>query len=73
MSATWNAPKEAFNDGKQTLFDGKSADDALINLSANYKFCGYEVLEGSHSHDVMKDPQVESDIKVFKEKLLGLL
>jgi len=73
LSATWNAPKEAFNDENQTLFEGKSPDDALINLSANYKFCGYEVLEGFHSHDVMKDPQVESDIKTFKEKLMGLL
>jgi len=73
LSATWNAPKEAFNDGDQVLFEGKSDDDALINLSANYKFCGYEVLEGFHLHNVLKDPQVESDIKVLKAKLVGLL
>ena len=73
LSATWNAPIEAFNDEDQVLFEGKSADDALINLSANYRFCGYEVLEGFHSHDVMKNPQVENDTKAFKEKLMGLL
>ena len=73
MSATWNAPKEAFKDEDQVLFKGKSADDALINLSANYKFCGFEVLEGFHSHDVMKDPQADSDIKILKARLKELL
>ena len=72
LSATWNAPVEAFGDKSQTLFEGKSADDALINLSGNYKFCGFEILPGFHSHDVMKDPQVESDIEVLKARLREL-
>ncbi len=69
LSATWNAPKEAFNDDNQILFEGKSADDALINLSGNYKFCGFEVLKGFHSHDVMKNPQAEIDLKKYKDYL----
>ncbi len=69
LSTTWNAPTEAFNDKSQALFEGKSVDDALINLSANYKFCGFEILEGFHIHDVMKNPQVENDLKRYKEKL----
>ncbi|RLD53892.1 MAG: flavodoxin family protein [Bacteroidetes bacterium] len=69
LSATWNAPKEAFNDEGQILFGGKCADEALLNLSANYKFCGFEILDGFHSYNVMKDPQVENDIEALKEKL----
>ncbi len=69
LSATWNAPKEAFSDENQILFEGKSADDALINLSANYKFCGFEVLKGFHVHDVMKNPQAEIDLKKYKDYL----
>ncbi len=72
LSSTWNAPKEAFNDKDQILFEGKTVDDALINISAAYKFCGYEILEGFASFDVMKNPQVENDIKVLKELLQGL-
>ncbi len=73
LSATWNAPKEAFDDQNQILLNGKSADEALINLSTNYKFCGYEILEGFHVHDVMKNPQVEEDLNTFKTKLKSLL
>ena len=73
LSSTWNAPTDAFDDEKQILFKGKSTDDALINISATYKFCGYEILDGFGSFDVMKNPQVENDIKLLKEKLLNLL
>jgi len=73
LSATWNAPAEAFNDPDQVLFAGISANDALINLSANYRFCGYEILTGFHSHDVLKNPQIERDIISFKQQLRELI
>ncbi|MCK5027991.1 MAG: NAD(P)H-dependent oxidoreductase [Bacteroidales bacterium] len=72
LSSTWNAPDEAFGDNKQILLEGKSLDDALINISIAYKFCGYEILKGFGSFDVMKNPQVESDIKELKERLKEL-
>ena len=62
MSTTWNAPEEAFDNSAQVLFQGKSADEALINLSVNYKFCGFEILAGFHSYNVIKEPQIEKDI-----------
>ena len=73
LSATWNAPEEAFDDVNQLLFEGKSADDALINLSANYRFCGFETLKGFHVHDVMKNAQVEENVKKFKEYLTQII
>ena len=72
LSSTWNAPIEAFNDKNQILMEGKSVEDSLTNISAVYKFCGYEILQGFSSHDVLKNPQIENDIKVFKEKLQKL-
>lgn len=69
LSATWNAPEEAFNDISQVLFDGRSDDEALINLPLNYKFCGYDILDGFHSHDVVKTPMVESELARFAERL----
>jgi NADPH dehydrogenase (quinone) len=72
LSSTWNAPREAFDDMNQVLLEGKSVEDALINISTVYKFCGYEILEGITSFDVMKSPQVENDIKVLKERLKNL-
>ena len=73
LSATWNAPIEAFDDIDQNLFEGKSDDDALINLSANYKFCGFEPLRGFHLHDVMKNPQIENDLERYKDYLLQII
>ena len=55
-------PKKHFDNPSQVLFEGKSADEALLNLSANYKFCGFEILEGFHSYNVIKDPQIEKDL-----------
>ncbi len=69
LSATWNAPKAAFNDRAQNLNEGRSADEVLINLAVNYKFCGFEILEGFHVHDVVKNPQVESDVKRYRTYL----
>lgn len=73
LSTTWNAPNEAFDNEKQFLFEGKSADDALINLPANYKFCGFEILSGFHCHDVIKNPQIERDFKIYAAYLEQLI
>ena len=73
LSTTWNAPRDAFNDEKQFLFEGKSADDALINLSSNYKFSGFEILKGFHCHDVIKNPKIEEDFEIYKKYLEQLI
>jgi modulator of drug activity B len=73
LSTTWNAPPEAFGDKSQTLFEGKTADEALINLSANYKFCGYEIQKGFHAYNVMKDLQLDSDLERYKSYLIKIV
>ncbi|WP_237274437.1 NAD(P)H-dependent oxidoreductase [Tenacibaculum ovolyticum] len=73
LSATWNAPKGAFNNVSQRLLEGKSADDALINITTNYKFCGFEIISGFHSYDVVKNPQIENDISRLKAKIDAII
>lgn len=70
LSLTWNAPKEAFDDTNQHLFQGKSVDDVFVSNTVNYKFCGVDILPSFSSHDVMKEPEVEADIERLREHLL---
>src|SRR3546814_9961195 len=44
LSLTWNAPRAAFDDTGQYLFAGKSVDEVWIANTANYRFCGVEIL-----------------------------
>jgi len=69
MSLTWNAPAQAFGDTGQKLFEGKTVDDVFVHNTANYKFCGMEILPAFSCHDVMKQPDVEGDIARLRQHL----
>lgn len=69
LSLTWNAPAEAFGDETQVLFRGKTVDDVFVSNTANYTFCGAEVLPSFSCHDVMKAPDVEGDMARLREHL----
>lgn len=69
LSLTWNAPQEAFDNPTQNLFNGRSVDDIFISNSANYKFCGVDVLPTFSFFNVMKDPKIDSDINELKHIL----
>lgn len=69
MSLTFNAPKEAFNDEKEYLFAGKSVDDLLFPQHMNFKFFGMQPLPTFACHDVMKDPDIEEDLRRFEAHL----
>lgn len=73
LSLTWNAPEEAFGDAQQFLFEGKSVDDVFVAITANYKFCGAEILPSFSFHDVLKQPDIESDIARLHEHLASAL
>jgi modulator of drug activity B len=75
ISATWNAPEESFNDKNQYLFKGKSADDALFNVAANYLFTGFEVIPGYYCYDVYHNKHIKEDLENYPkylEKVFGL-
>lgn len=69
MSLTWNAPKAAFSAPDQYLYAGKTEDDAFLHIATCYKFCGTEVLPTFSCFDVMKTPDIDSDVLRLKEHL----
>ncbi|MES2072616.1 MAG: NAD(P)H-dependent oxidoreductase [Pseudomonadota bacterium] len=73
LSLTWNAPGEAFGDAEQVLFQGKSVDDVFVANTANYKFCGAEILPSFSCHDVMKQADVDGDMARLRAHLETVL
>jgi len=69
LSLTWNAPLEAFGNKEQNLFAGKTVDDVFVCNTANYKFCGAEILPAFSCHDVMKQADVAGDVTKLREHL----
>ncbi|WP_353777006.1 NAD(P)H-dependent oxidoreductase [Winogradskyella sp. 3972H.M.0a.05] len=65
LSLTFNAPKDAFNDGNQYLFEGKSVDDLFFPTHMNFRFFGMEALPTFAAYDVMKNPDIENDFVRF--------
>ncbi len=74
MSLTFSAPKEAFNDPNEYLFQGKSVDDVFFHMHMNFRFFAMEPLETFACYDVLKNPEIENDFKRFDahlEKVFG--
>jgi modulator of drug activity B len=40
VSATWNAPRKAFDNSNGVLFGGKGTTDLFLHITSNYKFTG---------------------------------
>lgn len=75
LSATWNAPEDSFNNPNNQLWKGKSADDALFNISANYLFVGFEVLPGYYCYDIFHNKHIQEDLENYPKylkKVFGL-
>lgn len=72
ISLTWNAPAESFGDKNQRLFEGKTVDDVFVQNTANYKFCGVEILPSFSCHDVMKNPKIDADIARLRKQLSAI-
>ncbi|GJM60631.1 NAD(P)H-dependent oxidoreductase [Persicobacter diffluens] len=66
LSATMNAPMDAFNtaDG---FFDGKSMDESLLyHIHKTHQFCGMKALPSFGAHNVIKGPQFEADAQKWR-------
>lgn len=63
LSLTFNAPKEAFEDSEEYLFQGNSVDDLWFPMHMNFRFFGMQALPTFACHDVMKNPEIENDFK----------
>ncbi|MGN7503672.1 MAG: NAD(P)H-dependent oxidoreductase [Alphaproteobacteria bacterium] len=69
LSITMNAPKEAFDDPKEYLFEGKSVDDLWLPMHANFKFFDMNPLPTFVCYDVMKNAEAEKDFERYKKHL----
>lgn len=69
LSLTFNAPKESFDDPQEYLFQGKSVDDLFFPMHMNFRFFAMESLPTFVCYDVMKNPQIESDLERFTAHL----
>ena len=69
LSLTFNAPEESFNNENEFLFQGKSVDDLFFPMHMNFRFFAMNALPTFSCFDVMKNPEVESDIERFKAHL----
>jgi modulator of drug activity B len=71
LSATWNAPRETFDNPDSVLFSGKGAADLFLHITSNYKFCGYEILPAFGIFDIFKNPDVPRALEEYKRHLEG--
>ena len=65
LSLTFNAPEDSFNDTDQYLFEGKSVDDLFFPMHMNFRFFAMEPLPTFCCYDVMKNPDIEQDLRRF--------
>ncbi|ENQ8703935.1 NAD(P)H-dependent oxidoreductase [Vibrio harveyi] len=66
LSLTFNAPKESFDDKNEYLFQGKSVDDLMLHMHANFRFFGMGALPTFACYDVMKNGDIENDFARFE-------
>ena len=69
ISATWNAPRAAFDNPASGLMGGKGTADLFLHITSNYKFCGYEILPAFGIFDIYKNPDVPRALEEYQQHL----
>lgn len=68
LSVTWNAPVEAFTDERQ-FFEGKGVEAVYFPFHKANQFIGLSPLPTFMCNDVIKQPEIESDVARYREHL----
>ncbi|MBP3041067.1 NAD(P)H-dependent oxidoreductase [Bacillaceae bacterium Marseille-Q3522] len=68
LSTTWNAPADVFSNPEQ-FFNGKTVDDIFLPFHKTQEFCGLKQLKSFSLHDVIKNPDIEQDLKALDKHL----
>ena len=66
FSLTFNAPRDAFDDPTAPFFGGRTVDDLMWPMHLNMRFFGMTPLPTFSAHDVMKNPDVDTDLNRFR-------
>jgi NADPH dehydrogenase (quinone) len=69
ISATWNAPRETFDNPDSVLFGGKGTADLFLPITSNYKFCGSDILPAFGIFDIFKNPDVPGALEDYRRHL----
>ncbi|MFM2480086.1 NAD(P)H-dependent oxidoreductase [Celerinatantimonas sp. YJH-8] len=70
LSVTLNAPVNAFN--PEEFFEGVTIDQLFMWVHKAYQFNGFESVPGFAAHDVVKNPDIENDVKNYERHLRDL-
>lgn len=70
LITTWNAPKEAFGNDTQFLFEGKTVDDVFLNFHAMQKFIGMQKLKSFSLFDVKQKPNIDQFLIDYQNHLV---
>lgn len=73
ISATWNAPAEAFGNPDQILMQGKTTSDLFLNISSSYRFCGFDILPDYNCFDIYKSGSIINDLENYPAHLTKVL
>ncbi len=69
VSATWNAPAEAFDDADQTLLQGKGLSDMFLPITSNYRFCGYDISDSFNCFNIYRRTDIAIDVENYPTHL----
>jgi len=65
ISATWNAPRETFDNPGSFLYCGKGTADLFLAITSNYKITGFDVLTDYGVFDFFKNPDIPRAIQDY--------
>lgn len=71
ISATWNAPQQAFDDPTD-FFEGKGVDAVYFPFHKAHHFLGMRALPTFLCVDVMKVPSIEADVARYEQHLAAV-
>ncbi len=69
ISATWNAPREAFDNPNGVLCAGKGTADLFLHITSNYKFTGCDILPDYGVFDIFKSPDIPCALEDYERHL----
>lgn len=69
ISATWNAPREAFDNPHGVLYGGKGTADLFLHITSNYKFMGFDILPDFGVFDIFKTPDLPRALEDYRRHL----
>lgn len=73
ISATWNAPAEAFDNLNQKLFAGKGLTDIFLHITSNYRFSGYDIIDSYNCFDIYRLGNMAKDLENYPKHLENYL